>query len=204
MSNQHVTRPGWLRRTSEAVIEPERPICDPHHHLWDRPNNRYLVEDLVADLGSGHNIVSTVFVECGAGYRPDGAEALRPVGETEFVVREVERAAATLGSYSNIAAGIVSFADLRLGAGVERVLAAHTERVGVAFAAFGTAWPRTRTGEFRRTESSHRRGCWQIALFARALPVCSHSGRASRLGLITRSYPSCSISQEPSRRRRSC
>ncbi len=127
MSNQYVTRPGWLRRTSEAVIEPERPICDPHHHLWDRPNSRYLVEDLVADLGSGHNIVSTVFIECGAGYRSDGAEALRPVGETEFVVREAERAAATLGSSTNIAAGIVSFADLRLGAGVERVLAAHAE-----------------------------------------------------------------------------
>ena len=127
MSNRHVTRPGWLRRTSEAIIEPERPICDPHHHLWDRPNNRYLVEDLVADLGSGHNIVSTVFVECGAGYRPDGVEALRPVGETEFVVREAERAAAMPGGSTNIAAGIVGFADLRLGAGVERVLAAHAE-----------------------------------------------------------------------------
>ena len=127
MSNQHVTRPGWLRRRSEAVIEPERPICDPHHHLWERPNNRYLVEDLVADLGSGHNIVSTVFVECGAGYRADGAEALRPVGETEFVVQEAERAAAMPGGSTNIAAGIVSFADLRLGAGVEAVLAAHAE-----------------------------------------------------------------------------
>ena len=127
MSNRHITRPDWLRRRCEAVIEPERPICDPHHHLWDRPNNRYIVEDLAADLGSGHNIVSTVFVECGAEYRPDGAEVLRPVGETEFVVREAERAAATLGSSTDIAAGIVSFVDLRLGAEVEHVLAAHAE-----------------------------------------------------------------------------
>ena len=78
-------------------MEAERPICGPHHHRWDRPNNRYLVEELLGDLGSGPNIVSTVFIECGAGCRSDGAEALRPVGEAEFAVREAERAAATLG-----------------------------------------------------------------------------------------------------------
>ena len=80
MSNQPLPRPEWLHRTSEAAIEPGRPICDPHHHLWDRPNDRYLAEDFAADLQSGHNIVSTVFIECGARYRPDESEALQPVG----------------------------------------------------------------------------------------------------------------------------
>ena len=79
------------------------------------------------DLGSGHNIVSTVFVECEAEYRPDGVESLRPVGETEFAVRESKRATATLASSTNIAAGIISFVDLRLGAEVERIVAAHAE-----------------------------------------------------------------------------
>lgn len=127
MPTQHITRPEWLRRRCETVIEPERPICDSHHHLWNRPNNRYLVEDFAVDLGSGHNIVSTVFVECEAEYRPDGVESLRPVGETEFAVRESKRATATLASSTNIAAGIISFVDLRLGAEVERIVAAHAE-----------------------------------------------------------------------------
>ena len=127
MSDQPPPRPEWLGRTSEAPIEPGRPICDPHHHLWDRPNHPYLVEDLAADLQSEHNIVSTVFVECGARYRPYGPEALRPVGETEFVVNEAERAAVSLDLATKVAAGIVSFVDLRLGVEVDRVLAAHVE-----------------------------------------------------------------------------
>ena len=127
MSDQHRTRPDWLRLTNEAALEPERPICDPHHHLWDRPNNRYLVDDLVADLSDGHNIVSTVFIECGARYRDEGPQSLRPVGETEFVVGEAERASAIPGNTTDIAAGIVSFADLCLGQQVEPVLTAHIE-----------------------------------------------------------------------------
>ena len=75
----------WLDLVQEEILEPERPIIDPHHHLWDRGGNRYLIDELVADTGSGHNIVQTVFVECTAFYRKDGPEALRPVGETEFV-----------------------------------------------------------------------------------------------------------------------
>ena len=127
MPAQHITRSEWLRRRCEAALDPERPICDSHHHLWDRPNNRYLVEDFAADLESGHNIVSTVFVECGSEYRTGGSESLRPIGETEFAVRESERATATLASSTNIAAGIISFVDLRLGAEVERIITAHAE-----------------------------------------------------------------------------
>ena len=69
----------------EEILDPELPIVDPHHHLWDFPAHRYLLPDLLADTGSGHNIESTVFIECTACYRADGASELRPLGETEFV-----------------------------------------------------------------------------------------------------------------------
>ena len=52
----------WLARHREEILEPDLPIVDPHHHLWDFPGHRYLLPELLADTGSGHNIVQTVFV----------------------------------------------------------------------------------------------------------------------------------------------
>jgi predicted TIM-barrel fold metal-dependent hydrolase len=109
----------------EDIIDPDRPICDPHHHLWDHPGSTYLLPELLADTGSGHRIVSTVFVECMAMYRAGGEVALQPLGETEFV----NGAAAMMssGRYGEMrgCAGIVSFADLLLGADVGAVLDEH-------------------------------------------------------------------------------
>ncbi|MCB1644572.1 MAG: amidohydrolase family protein [Pseudomonadales bacterium] len=115
----------WLAQVSEDIIEPDLPICDPHHHLWDKNGSRYLLHELLEDTGSGHNIVSTVFVECASMYRATGPEALKPVGETEFVQGQAAMSAS--GEYGNtlVAAGIVSFADLCLGADVRPVLEAH-------------------------------------------------------------------------------
>src|SRR5687768_15822105 len=101
----------------EDILEPDLPICDPHHHLWDFPTSRYMTEELRADTGSGHNVVHTVFVECTSGYLPDGPEALRPVGETTFVVQ---------ADPSGFIAGIVGMADLRAPE-IDDVLAAHVE-----------------------------------------------------------------------------
>ena len=115
----------WLARVTEDIIEPERRICDPHHHLWDRPESRYLLDELLADIGGGHNIVSTVFVECKSMYRADGPEAMKPVGETEFVNGVAAMSASGGYGDSRACAGIVSFADLRLGAAVGDVLDAH-------------------------------------------------------------------------------
>lgn len=109
----------WLALSAEEAIEPDRPIIDPHHHLWGRRGERYLGPELLADMRSGHTVVATVFVECMAEYRTHGPEALRPVGETEFV----EAVARDIGH--GVCAGIVGFADLMLGAGVDEVLAAH-------------------------------------------------------------------------------
>ena len=118
-------RATWLAQVTEEIIEPERKICDPHHHLWDRPKSRYLLDELLADAGSGHNVVSTVFVECRSMYRADGEPAMKPVGETEFVNGAAAMSAS--GTYGDIrvCAGIVGFANLCLGAAVGEVLDAH-------------------------------------------------------------------------------
>ncbi len=118
-------RTDWLDEVREDIIEPGLPIIDPHHHLWhDRPSGRYLIEELAADLGSGHNVVATVFMQCAWMHRADGPEAFRPVGETEVV-----SAVATLsarGAYgpARACAGIIGFADLR-GEQLDAVLDAH-------------------------------------------------------------------------------
>ena len=118
-------RETWLAQVQEDILEPGRPICDPHHHLWEHDQIPYLLPQLLADVGSGHNVVSTVFVECASMYRSDGPEALKPVGETEFV--NGVAAMTHSGMYGDFRAckGIVSFADLTLGSAVGEVLDAH-------------------------------------------------------------------------------
>ncbi|MBO0709843.1 MAG: hypothetical protein J2P47_01030, partial [Acetobacteraceae bacterium] len=52
----------WLAKSPpEPIIEPDLPIVDTHHHLWDLPGYRYLLHDFLADLQSGHNLLATVF-----------------------------------------------------------------------------------------------------------------------------------------------
>lgn len=115
----------WLEQVVEEIIDPDRPICDPHHHLWDSAASPYLLPDLLADTGAGHNVVSTVFVECLSMYRATGPVEMRPVGETEFV--NGAAAAMDSGYYGDMrgCAGIVGFADLLLGANVGQVLDEH-------------------------------------------------------------------------------
>jgi L-fuconolactonase len=115
----------WLDQVQEIALDPGLPIVDPHHHLWDHPAHRYLLDELLADTGSGHNIVATVFVECGSMFRASGPEALKPIGETEFVQGIAAMSASGRYGSTRVAAGIVGFADLLLGANVREVLAAH-------------------------------------------------------------------------------
>ena len=103
----------WLGKLTEEILEPDLPIVDPHHHLWDHPGSRYLLDEILADVNSGHNIVATVFIQCGSGYRTSGPEEMRPIGESEFV-RAIADEADRRGTKTKICAGIVSFADLRL------------------------------------------------------------------------------------------
>lgn len=140
-------RTAWLDRTREPALEPGLPICDPHHHLWEHPGSRYLMEEFLHDVDSGHRIVKTVYVECVQHYRAGGPEALRPVGETEFVHRLAAAHERETGA-RRIAAGIVGFADLTLGPAVMPVLEAHvgaSDRFrGVRYASAWDASPEIR------------------------------------------------------------
>lgn len=112
--------PEWLDLVVEDVVDPDAAIIDPHHHLWPVGGSMpYGLDDLLADLASGHRVVDTVFVECGAAYDPTADAALAPVGETRFVTTEAER------SDRDVMGGIVAHADLRLGNQLDTVLDAH-------------------------------------------------------------------------------
>ncbi len=140
-------RPEWLGRWRAEILEPGLPIVDPHHHLWDRPGWRYLLDELLADLASGHNVTATVFVECRSMYRADGPQALRPVGETEFVNGVAAMSASGLYGPTRVCAGIVGHADLRLGAAVQAVLEVHLHAGGGRFRAIRhiAAWDADRS-----------------------------------------------------------
>ena len=136
----------WLALTVEEPLEPELPICDPHHHLWDgetgRVAPRYLLDEILEDVRAGHHIVSTVFIECGAMWKTDGPEALRAVGETEFVNGIAAMSASGLYGKTRVAAGIVGTAALRLGAAAAPVLDAQIAAGGGRFRGIrlGAAW----------------------------------------------------------------
>src|SRR5450755_3307324 len=118
-----VPKPEWLNKLTEDILDPELPIVDPHHHLWDHPGNKYYLDELLADVNSGHNIVSTVFLQCFWAYRTSGPEEMKPVGETEFVASvaaEAERRA----TRTKICAGIIGHVDFRTGDKVDDVLKA--------------------------------------------------------------------------------
>ena len=119
----------WLALTSEPTLEPELPICDPHHHFWDRraariPYQRYLLDELAADVHGGHNVRSTVFIECRSMYRTDGPVEMRPVGEVEFVQGLAAASASGLYGPARAAAAIIGHANLNLGERVAPVLEA--------------------------------------------------------------------------------
>ena len=120
----------WLNLVQEKPLEPKLPICDPHHHLWEfrheRVAHRYLLEEILEDVqGGGHNIVSTVFIECGAMYRKSGPKHMRCIGETEFVNGVAAMAASGLYGKTQVAAGIVGTADLTRGCRAGAVLDAQ-------------------------------------------------------------------------------
>lgn len=118
-------REDWLaKRPEEDILEPELEIIDTHHHFWDLPSHRYLLDDLLADIAGGHNVVGTVFIECRSMYRADGPQEMRSVGEVEFVAGIATMSESGQFGAARVAAGIVGFADLTLGDRVAPVLEA--------------------------------------------------------------------------------
>ena len=119
----------WLnKRPAEDIVDPDLPIIDTHHHLWDNKRHRYLLPQLLDDLGTrqggGHNVVATVYMECGSMYRARGPEEMRAVGEVEFAAGVAAMCDSGLYGPTRVAAGIVGFADLTLGDRVQPVLEA--------------------------------------------------------------------------------
>jgi predicted TIM-barrel fold metal-dependent hydrolase len=116
----------WHALAPEAVIAPERPIIDAHHHMWHRPPEYFGPDAVMAELERGHDVRATVFAECSANYRADGPEEFKPVGETEWVAGV---AAHFASGPRKLCAGIVAHADLRA-PNIRAVLEAHVAAGG--------------------------------------------------------------------------
>ena len=161
---------------AEAIIEPDLPICDPHHHLWDFPTSRYLLPELLEDLTSGHKVESTVFVECGSFYSPR-SDGLQFVGETQFVGGVAAMAAS--GRYGPIKAceAIVGRADLAMGAAVEAVLERHVRAGDGRFRGIRHAGAWDASGDIRPSHTNPPQGLYGSAAFREGF------SRLSRLGL---------------------
>lgn len=142
----------------EEALEPDLPIIDPHHHLWletpvdtaarqgdENPFNhvrrevpRYLFEELQEDLTCGHNVVATIYAECGSMYRADAGDPMRPnsmrvVGEVEFANGVAAMYASGRFGVARACAGIVGYAELLLGSAVREVLEAQIAAGGGRF-----------------------------------------------------------------------
>jgi L-fuconolactonase len=204
---------------SEAILEPDLPIIDPHHHLWDWPAAlladapvpehgfvtvlrramRYLLPEFLADLNTGHNIRATVFVQCSAMYRADGPEAFKPVGETEFVNGIAAMCAS--GTYGPIraCAGIVGHADLTAGAGVSDVLEAHMKTAGDRFRGIRHSasydsdstvlGPLVRVGAGLYSQKNFREGYAQLAKYQLSFDAWLLEPQLPELIELARSFP---------------
>jgi L-fuconolactonase len=171
------TNDAWLNLVQEDALEPGLPICDPHHHLWEfrteRVDPRYLLDEILLDMNSGHNIVSTVFIECGSMYKRDGPVPLRVVGETEFVNGIAAMSASGLYGPGRVAAGIIGTADLTVGADISKVLDAQIAAGGGRFKGIrhGCTWDasddvataRTNPTQHLMLDDTFRQGFAQLA-----------------------------------------
>src|SRR3984957_16094965 len=115
----------WLAQPTEEVLDPGRVIVDPHHHLWDRGGQRYLLDDITTDIASGHNVVATIYVEARSMYRARGPEAFRPVGEVEFANGAAAMSASGGYGPAAVCAGIVGHVNLLSGEAARAVLEAE-------------------------------------------------------------------------------
>ena len=125
MAQHDDDRAQWRSQHREEILEPGLPIIDAHHHMWERGGHRYLLDDYLADVRTGHNIRASVFIECGAFYRKNTPALMQTVGEVEFANGIAAMAASGLYGDTRVCAGIVGSADLRAGADVAKVLDAH-------------------------------------------------------------------------------
>ena len=197
----------WLALITEETLEADMPICDPHHHLWEfrheRVADRYLMDDIQADLNAGHNIVSTVFIECGAMYKADGDEAMKVIGETEFVNGIAAMSASGLYGKTRVAAGIIGTANLTLGAPVGDVLDAQIAAGGGRFRGIrhGVTWdasdeiPNARTNPVQHLylDATFRDGFAQLASRDLTFEGWCYHPQIAGLTDLARAFPDTTI-----------
>ncbi len=195
--------PAWLSLWTEPVIEPGLAIVDAHHHLFDRPGWRYLFDDLLEDLGCGHRVVATVYLQCGQHYRSEGPEHLRPVGETEFVDRVATSSATGEHGPARACAAIVGYADLTRGAAVDEVLEAHLSAAPERFRgirhggatdadpAFARQGPRPPSGLLR--EAAFRKGFARLGRYGLSFDAWLYHPQLPDLVDLARAFPATAI-----------
>jgi len=202
-------RADWLATQQEEPLDPGQLIVDAHHHLYDRPGSRYLLDDMLADLGSGHEVRATVFVQARAMLRAGGPEAMKPIGETEFANGVAAMCAS--GSYGDLraCAAIIGFADLRRGDGVRPVLEAHIAAAGGSAAAGGrfrgirhiAAWdpdpsllnPAYPTSEDMLATPEFRTGFAHLAALSLSFDAWLFFPQIPRLTALARAFPDTPI-----------
>ena len=201
------TNDAWLAQVEEETLEPDLPICDPHHHLWEfyytRVADRYLLDEILADLNAGHNVVSTVFIECGANYKAGGPEHMRVVGETEFVNGIAAMSASGHYGEARVAAGIVGHANLCLGESVAEVLEAQVQAGGGRFRGIrhSATWDlaeevpnaRCAPGEHLYGRDDFRAGFAQLAKFNMTFEGWCYHTQIAELTELAQAFPDTTI-----------
>lgn len=200
-------RPDWLKRRTERALDPDLPIIDPHHHLWDRPRVPYTVVDLAEDIGEieqgGHNVVGTVFIECRAMYRAAGPKAMRVVGETEFVVGQAAMADSGYYGKARACAAIVGHIDLMLGDEAGAVADAHIAAGGGRFRGIRHATAYDASPDVRTTSTTpppgllgdptFRRGFAQLARKNLSFDAWLYHPQIPELADLAKEFPDTTI-----------
>src|SRR5579862_9764412 len=194
----------WLAAAApEPILDPDLPIVDPHHHLWLRDGHVYLLDELLADLNTGHNVVATVFEECHSMYRADGPPEMRPVGETEFVAGIGAMSASGNYGATRVAAGIVGAADLTLGDRVEPILLAQLRAGGGRFRGvrhsagwdaspiIGNSRPDMQPGLYQRAD--FRAGLARLAALGLSFDAWVYHPQLNDVVDLARAFPSLPI-----------
>ena len=190
-------------RQDEAALDPQQCIVDAHHHLYDRPGTRYLLDDLLRDLRCGHDVRATVFVQARSMFRSAGPEALKPVGETEFAQSVFARCAGSDAPGVQVCAAIVGQADLMLGENVRPVLEAHLAAGGGQFRGIRhvAAWDRDAkllnpaypTSEDMLASDAFRAGFAQLAALGLSFDAWLLCPQLPRLTALARAFPEVPI-----------
>jgi len=211
LSLQHNSiRPDWLAGLAEDAIDPGLPVIDAHHHLYDHtPGVKYLFDDMLTDINCGHNILSTVYVQGRAMQRVDSASNMKPIGETEFANGVAAMSASGIYGSTRVCAGIVGFADLRLGEAVLPVLDAHvmaaggTAKTGGRFRGIrqAAAWdldpsflnPAYETTEDMLSTPEFRTGFAQLSKFGLTFDAWLYFHQIPKLTALARAFPEIPI-----------